>query len=240
MKKFPFAFALLAFCFAAAFAQERTDSGKHFFSGSFKDKNSAVFAGISVIITNEGKDTVVTTDINGKFLVLLASGNYEVTVRKSLSETFKAFIVIQDKGLNPENVEFIIEPNPFCCGMVSEKLYPKIIKFPKPPYPAAARAVRATGEVLVDVKINKAGKVVSAEAVSGHPLLRAVSVTAAKQALFEPFEETEERYAQLTFVFLSSDLPWNEKINSNRYATPYRTEVVSDVVILNTETAKAL
>jgi outer membrane biosynthesis protein TonB len=34
-------------------------------------------------------------------------------------------------------------------------MYPKLLSFPKPPYPAAARAVRATGEVVVLVKIDK-------------------------------------------------------------------------------------
>ena len=57
---------------------------------------------------------------------------------------------------------------------------------PKPPYPAAARAVRASGAVNVQVKIDERGNVVSASAVSGHPLLQQAAVGAARQAKFAP------------------------------------------------------
>lgn len=57
---------------------------------------------------------------------------------------------------------------------------------PKPPYPATARAVRASGAVNVQVKIDERGNVVSASAVSGHPLLQQAAVAAARQAKFAP------------------------------------------------------
>jgi TonB family protein len=57
---------------------------------------------------------------------------------------------------------------------------------PKPPYPPAARAVRATGSVSVQVVIDTQGNVVSATAVSGHPLLRAAAEAAARGAKFSP------------------------------------------------------
>lgn len=56
----------------------------------------------------------------------------------------------------------------------------------KPAYPAAARAVNASGSVNVQVTIDENGDVISATAVSGHPLLRAASVTAARQSKFAP------------------------------------------------------
>ncbi|MFM8440175.1 MAG: energy transducer TonB [Acidobacteriota bacterium] len=56
----------------------------------------------------------------------------------------------------------------------------------KPPYPAAARAVRASGAVNVQVTIDEDGNVISASAVSGHPLLRAAAVSAARQSKFSP------------------------------------------------------
>ncbi|MBS1794792.1 MAG: TonB family protein [Acidobacteria bacterium] len=56
----------------------------------------------------------------------------------------------------------------------------------KPPYPAAAKAVRAEGTVNVQVTIDEEGNVVSATAVSGHPLLRANAVQAARQSKFSP------------------------------------------------------
>ena len=62
----------------------------------------------------------------------------------------------------------------------------KATSLPKPPYPAAARAVRAAGAVSVQVLIDESGNVVSASAVSGHPLLRAAAVQAARGARFSP------------------------------------------------------
>lgn len=57
---------------------------------------------------------------------------------------------------------------------------------PKPPYPPAAKAVRAAGAVNVQVLIDENGNVVSASAVSGHPLLRQAAVQAARSAKFKP------------------------------------------------------
>lgn len=62
----------------------------------------------------------------------------------------------------------------------------KATSLPKPPYPPAARAVRASGAVSVQVLIDENGSVVSASAVSGHPLLRAAAVQAARGARFSP------------------------------------------------------
>jgi protein TonB len=62
----------------------------------------------------------------------------------------------------------------------------KAISLPKPTYPAAARAVRAAGAVQVQVLIDETGKVVSASAAGGHPLLQAAAVAAARGARFSP------------------------------------------------------
>jgi protein TonB len=62
----------------------------------------------------------------------------------------------------------------------------KAVNLVKPPYPAAARAVRASGAVNVQVIIDESGRVTSATATSGHPLLRAAAVQAAQQSKFSP------------------------------------------------------
>lgn len=62
----------------------------------------------------------------------------------------------------------------------------KAKSLPKPQYPAAGRAVGASGAVTVQVLIDETGAVISASAVSGHPLLRAAAVEAARGALFSP------------------------------------------------------
>ncbi len=62
----------------------------------------------------------------------------------------------------------------------------KATSLPKPAYPPAARAVRASGAVAVQVLIDENGRVVSASATSGHPLLRNAAVSAARGARFSP------------------------------------------------------
>ena len=62
----------------------------------------------------------------------------------------------------------------------------KATNLPKPNYPAAAKAVHASGQVSVQVLIDERGTVVSANAVSGHPLLKASAERAARNAQFSP------------------------------------------------------
>ncbi|HEY0429373.1 MAG TPA: energy transducer TonB [Pyrinomonadaceae bacterium] len=54
----------------------------------------------------------------------------------------------------------------------------------KPEYPKAARAVKASGAVNVQVTIDEEGSVISATAVSGHPLLRMAAEKAARESKF--------------------------------------------------------
>jgi TonB family protein len=56
----------------------------------------------------------------------------------------------------------------------------------QPVYPSAARAVNAEGAVSVQVLIDEEGTVISADAVSGHPLLREAARAAALQSKFNP------------------------------------------------------
>ena len=56
----------------------------------------------------------------------------------------------------------------------------------KPDYPKAAKAVKAAGVVFVQITIDEEGKVESAQAISGHPLLRAATAEAAKNSKFKP------------------------------------------------------
>ena len=57
---------------------------------------------------------------------------------------------------------------------------------PKPPFPAAAKAVNASGAVNVQITIDETGNVIAAKAVSGHPLLRQAAEQAALNAKFTP------------------------------------------------------
>lgn len=57
---------------------------------------------------------------------------------------------------------------------------------PPPPYPQLAKISGASGLVTVQVVIDELGNVISARAVSGHPLLQAEAVKAAYRAKFTP------------------------------------------------------
>lgn len=62
----------------------------------------------------------------------------------------------------------------------------KAVNLVQPVYPPAAKAVKAKGAVNVQVTIDENGNVISATAVSGHPLLRSAAETAAKASKFAP------------------------------------------------------
>lgn len=62
----------------------------------------------------------------------------------------------------------------------------KATHLPKPTYSAAAKSVGAQGAVSVQVLVDETGKVISAKAVSGNPLLRSAAVEAAWKAKFNP------------------------------------------------------
>jgi len=62
----------------------------------------------------------------------------------------------------------------------------KAISLPHPVYPPIAKQAHASGTVVVQVTIDENGSVISAHAVSGHPLLQAVAVAAARGARFSP------------------------------------------------------
>ena len=62
----------------------------------------------------------------------------------------------------------------------------KAIALPKPAYPPVAKAAKASGMVAVIVTVDENGKVISANAASGHPLLRPAAESAARNARFNP------------------------------------------------------
>ena len=69
----------------------------------------------------------------------------------------------------------------------------KATSLPAPTYPPAARAVKAGGTVVVKVLVDESGNVMTADAVSGHPLLRSAAEQAARIAHFQPTLENGKR-----------------------------------------------
>ena len=67
----------------------------------------------------------------------------------------------------------------------SAELLKKAVVQERPSYPAAAKAVRATGNVVVEILVSESGDVECARLVSGHPLLRRAVTEAVKKWKFE-------------------------------------------------------
>ncbi len=62
----------------------------------------------------------------------------------------------------------------------------KVLSKPVPAYPIIAKQVRASGSVTIEILVDEQGRVISAQATSGHPLLREAARQAALQARFSP------------------------------------------------------
>jgi TonB family protein len=95
----------------------------------------------------------------------------------------------EEKREAEENIAYANKPE--TTGMVTRRraieggvLNGKASNLPNPEYPAIARAAKASGTVTVEVIVDEEGNVVAAKAVSGHPLLQAAAVNAARQAKF--------------------------------------------------------
>ena len=69
---------------------------------------------------------------------------------------------------------------------VSRVLNSQAIELPRPNYPPMARQIRLQGMVSVQVLIDEKGSVVSAKALSGHPLFVPEAQKAAMRARFSP------------------------------------------------------
>ncbi|HZT57614.1 MAG TPA: TonB family protein [Pyrinomonadaceae bacterium] len=62
----------------------------------------------------------------------------------------------------------------------------KAISKPPPVYPAIAKAARAQGTVVVQITVDESGRVISASAISGNPLLQQAAVSAVRNWRFSP------------------------------------------------------
>ena len=82
----------------------------------------------------------------------------------------------------PTPTTSVLSGKPVSAGVLNGKA----ISLPKPPYPPIAKQANASGTVVVQVLVDEEGNVVTARAVSGHPLLQAASVAAARGAKFSP------------------------------------------------------
>jgi TonB family protein len=105
----------------------------------------------------------------------------------TISEAMKRIEERREYYPTPSSTPFKLNTNSSNTNVqTGESLNDKTVAMPSPVYPPAARAVRAAGTVTVQVTVNEKGEVTAANAVSGHPLLRASAEQAARKAKFKP------------------------------------------------------
>lgn len=90
------------------------------------------------------------------------------------------------KSLNAEKGGIGILPNSNVKVINGGVVNGKATNLAKPPYPAEARASRASGAVTVQITINEEGRVIFACAINGNKLLWEASEFAAYQSTFQP------------------------------------------------------
>lgn len=223
---------LLLFLFvSSAFGQAKTS---HKVTGTLADNSGMPIVGAIVRVSAIEED--IKTDIRtpvsdnkGKFELDLPPGDYVLTVGEHLSPDARLVLKVPEYGPIPGDITFTVDAEKYCCSDKQGKKYPTPTVLPKPPYPAAARAVRARGEVVVKIELNDDGSVKAAQAVSGHPLLRVASVNAAKGSKFAAPDEASTRSVSLVYVFIVD----GEGLLAYRHSNPYRIEVISAVEIIS-------
>jgi TonB family protein len=134
----------------------------------------------------ESKDTMTAEQLErARLRGLLASAAEDAARQAIFSQTLLSGVPIKVRGrilynFVPSSDE---EKTRAIKGGV---LNGKAISLPHPSYPPAAKAVNASGAVSIQVLVDENGDVISATAVSGHPLLRAAAESAARAAKFSP------------------------------------------------------
>lgn len=156
------------------------------------------FAGLregkyTVSVTKKGyKRTVkqVTINCNGldddgsvNELIFLQKGSAKQTFNMPPTETA---IETRVDDSTPTETLYTAPPTPKPIIGGGGVVNGKAVNLIAPAYPAAARAVKAAGAVNVQVTIDEQGNVISAAAISGHPLLRQAAEKAARDSKFRP------------------------------------------------------
>jgi len=118
--------------------------------------------------------------------VVILSGDdaNPVTYHVMVNAIDGSVVTVNKEGIKRENPEFLYERRrePIKGGVLNGKA----ISMPAPEYPEIAKQAKASGSVTVEITIDETGHVIEARAVSGHPLLQAAAVAAARQAIFAP------------------------------------------------------
>src|ERR1700686_3776103 len=92
--------------------------------------------------------------------------------------------VVRVEDTTPPPVLVVVKPPTLRVSM--GVLVARAISLPQPPYPPLAKQIHIGGAVTVQILVDEQGKVISAQAVSGHPTLTGAAREAAMRARFTP------------------------------------------------------
>lgn len=118
--------------------------------------------------------------VDGRIYYTLVSPKIALRVLKNAKPDRLTKIGLSDAGASITPVD--TDRKTGSSGLLNRKA----VSIGKPSYPAAAKAVGATGTVKVQVLIDEKGNMYSAEAMSGHPLFRRAAENAACDSRFTP------------------------------------------------------
>lgn len=110
---------------------------------------------------------------------------------------------------------------------------PVVVSAVAPAYPMSIRTSGRSGDFYVDVKIDRTGKVTSADAASAPELMRNVIAEAARRWQFAPDPNGQpRRKVRLTFTFRNVPPNTSNFDSTPIFYPPYRIEVRNDIEIM--------
>ncbi len=104
------------------------------------------------------------------------NGERAAVCRKRAQTTITQREVLKAEREEAERMKSVTVECDTLCG--------RVVRVSTPKYPPIAKAARASGQVVVQLDIDAEGRVLAANTISGHPLLRAAAVQAAQQTTF--------------------------------------------------------
>lgn len=117
-------------------------------------------------------------------------------------------LILSPASAHTANPQSACEPPPQLVRRPGSVLMQDAVTRVEPTYPPLAKAARVSGAVVVEVTVDEQGRVISARATSGHPLLKDAAVAAARGWTFTPTELSGGRtkvIGTLTFNFTLPD-----------------------------------
>ncbi len=138
----------------------------------------------------------------------------EQIVTEAESRPAREAAINEAAGQSPPAPVAVSKPAPKAPA-IGEVLNAKAVRLPQPTYPAKAKRAGASGSVSVQVVVDEKGKVESARAVSGHPLLQEAAVAAARLAEFPP-KKVGRKAVKVTGVITHSFAAEEEKKKARR------------------------